>query len=291
MEVYINDFLNYLKNVKESSASTISGYGNDLKRLKVFLENLNITNVTQITETLLNSYILYLEKQGFSASSVSRSIAAIKSFMLYLLKNGLISTDSSERIKAPKVVKKPPRTLETEQINQLLEKPDLSTKKGIRDKAMLEILYATGMKVSELTTIKVPDINLKARFISCGNIRERNIPFGKTAKKAIDNYLYIRQEQFNKNNNEYMFLNFSGNKLTRQGIWKILKGYTDDIGIENISPNIIRHSFASHMIDNGADLLSVQEFLGHSDISTTQLYSYKEYKNSREVYLNTHPRA
>lgn len=291
MEKYINNFIDYLNNVKKSSTNTILAYTRDLKKLQGFLDNANVSNVSHISETLLNSYILHLEKKGFSPSSVARNIASIKAFMLYLLKNGHISSDPSERIKAPKVDAKPPRTLNLDQINQLLDMPDLSTKKGIRDKAMLEILYATGMKVSEIIGIKVSDINLKSRFISCGSRRERNIPFGKTCKKAIEAYLEIRQDAFNKNNLDYLFLNFSGNKLTRQGFWKILKEYSDKMGLEDISPNVIRHSFATHMIDNGADLESLQEFLGHSDLSSTQNYLHKEYKNSRQVYLDTHPRA
>ncbi len=291
MEKYINNFIDYLNNVKKSSTNTILAYTRDLKKLQGFLDNANVSNVSHISETLLNSYILHLEKKGFSPSSVARNIASIKAFMLYLLKNGHISSDPSERIKAPKVDAKPPRTLNLDQINQLLDMPDLSTKKGIRDKAMLEILYATGMKVSEIIGIKVSDINLKSRFISCGSRRERNIPFGKTCKKAIEAYLEIRQNAFNKNNLDYLFLNFSGNKLTRQGFWKILKEYSDKMGLEDISPNVIRHSFATHMIDNGADLESLQEFLGHSDLSSTQNYLHKEYKNSRQVYLDTHPRA
>ena len=291
MEKYINNFIDYLNNVKKSSTNTILAYTRDLKKLQGFLDNANVSNVSHISETLLNSYILHLEKKGFSPSSVARNIASIKAFMLYLLKNGHISSDPSERIKAPKVDAKPPRTLNLDQINQLLDMPDLSTKKGIRDKAMLEILYATGMKVSEIIGIKVSDINLKSRFISCGSRRERNMPFGKTCKKAIEAYLEIRQDAFNKNNLDYLFLNFSGNKLTRQGFWKILKEYSDKMGLEDISPNVIRHSFATHMIDNGADLESLQEFLGHSDLSITQNYLHKEYKNSRQVYLDTHPRA
>ena len=223
MVQYIDDFLTYLKDIKNASPNTISAYHNDLKKFKLFMEKLELSNLTQISETILNSYILNLENQGFSNASVSRNIASIKSFMLFLLKEGVISKDPSERLKPPKTVKKPPRTINVEQINQLLDKPDLSVKKGIRDKAMLELLYATGMKVSELVSIKISDINLERGYISCGKKRERNIPFGDLAKRSIQNYLEIRQDEFDKKNSCYLFLNYSGDKLSRQGFWKILK--------------------------------------------------------------------
>ncbi|MDF2943708.1 MAG: xerD [Herbinix sp.] len=291
MEQYINDFIMYLEEVKHSSKNTLQAYQNDLKKLQLFLEKQNIIQVAKISETSLNSYILTLEKEGLSPASVSRNIAAIKAFLLYLLKHGLLSGDPSERIKPPKVQKKSPMIIDTTLVDKLLQQPDHHTKKGIRDRAMLEILYATGIKVSELISMKETDINLSGRYITCGDKRERNIPFGKSAKAALQEYLTIRSADFNKKNSDILFLNSSGEQLSRQGLWKILKIYAKLVGIEDINPNIIRHSFAAHMIDNGADLGSVQEFLGHADITTTQLYLTHSYKNSREVYMNTHPRA
>jgi integrase/recombinase XerD len=291
MEQYINDFIMYLEEVKHSSKNTLQAYQNDLKKLQLFLEKQNIIQVAKISETSLNSYILTLEKEGLSPASVSRNIAAMKAFLLYLLKHGLLSGDPSERIKPPKVQKKSPMIIDTTLVDKLLQQPDHHTKKGIRDRAMLEILYATGIKVSELISMKETDINLSGRYITCGDKRERNIPFGKSAKAALQEYLTIRSADFNKKNSDILFLNSSGEQLSRQGLWKILKIYAKLVGIEDINPNIIRHSFAAHMIDNGADLGSVQEFLGHADITTTQLYLTHSYKNSREVYMNTHPRA
>ena len=173
----------------------------------------------------------------------------------------------------------------------LLNQPDLSCSKGIRDKAMLELLYATGMKVSELINVKVSDVNLSGKYITCGEKQERSIPFGEAAKKALRDYLDIRETVFDRKNNEYLFLNSQGKQLSRQGFWKILKGYAKETGIRDINPNMIRHSFAAHMIDNGADIGVVQKFLGHTDISTTQLYLSHNYHNSRVVYANSHPRA
>ncbi len=291
MEQYISDFISYLQEVKHASKNTLQAYQNDLKKLQLFLEKQYINSVAKISETNLNSYVLTLEKEGLSPASVSRNIAAIKAFLLYLIKHQVITEDPSERIKPPKVQKKTPQILKTDSVDQLLLQPDTATKKGIRDLAMLELLYATGIKVSELIALKVKDVNLSSRYITCGDRRERNVPFGKSAKTALASYLSIRDEGFNKKNNEYLFLNSSGEPLTRQGLWKILKAYAKQAGMTEINPNSIRHSFAAHLLENGADLSSVQEFLGHADITTTQLYLTHSFKNSREVYMNTHPRA
>jgi integrase/recombinase XerD len=257
----------------------------------MFFERQNISSVAKISETSLNSYVLTLEKEGLSPASVSRNIAAMKAFVLYLMKSGNIQGDPSERIKPPKVHKKAPQIIEEALVDELLNQPDLKTSKGIRDKAILELLYATGLKVTELITIKVTDINLAGKFITCKEHNERSIPFGKSAKTALQEYLNIRSVQYDKNNSDVLFLNSSGEQLSRQGLWKILKAYAKPVGIDNINPNTIRNSFAAHMIENGADLGCVQEFLGHSDITTTQLYLNHGYINSREVYMNTHPRA
>ncbi len=293
MEEYMMDFLTYLREVKNATRNTLQAYQNDLRRLCQYLEKQEISSITKISETSLNSYILSLEKEGFSPASVSRNIASMKAFLLYLLKQGKIGGDPSERIKSPKVTKKSPQVLESNRIEQLLQSPDIMTRKGIRDKAILELIYATGIKVSELISLKVEDVNLKGRFITCGLKRERVIPYGKSAHEALMNYLSVRDEAFQKENkkNDIVFLNPSGEQLSRQGLWKILKTYANAIGLRDINPNMIRHSFATHLLENGADLSSVQEFLGHSDISTTQLYLPQNHKNSREVYQHSHPRA
>lgn len=291
MKQQIEDFIVYLQDVKQSSLNTISAYRNDLRKLESYLSQQGIQIASKITETSLNSYVLSLEKDGMSPASVSRHIASMKAFLLYLLKNGNINTDPSERIKAPKVVKKPPQIIDKDKVVALLNQPDLTTSKGIRDKAMLELLYATGIKVSELTNIKISDINLSGRFLTCKDKQERNIPFGTAAKNALKSYIDIRDEEFNKKNSEYLFLNSQGEQLSRQGFWKILKSYAKKAGIDDINPNMIRHSFAAHMLDNGADIGVVQKFLGHTDISSTHLYLSHNYQNIREVYMNTHPRA
>lgn len=291
MEHYINDFITYLREVKHASKNTLQAYQNDLKKLQLFFDKQQISSVTKISETNLNTYILSLEKDGLCPASVSRNIAAMKAFILYLMKKGHIQGDPSERIKPPKVQKKLPTIIEEASVDKLLGLPDLQTGKGLRDRAILELLYATGIKVSELISLKLSDINLTSRYIICKERKERIIPFGKAASRAIEDYLNIRSDRFVKINSEYLFLNSSGEPLSRQGLWKILKTYAKPAGLTNLSPNAIRHSFAAHLIDNGADLVSVKEFLGHADITTTQLYVTQGYKNSREVYMNTHPRA
>lgn len=291
MKQQIEDFTGYLQEVKQASLNTISAYQNDLRKLESFLSLQGILSASKITETSLNSYVLSLEKDGMSPASVSRHIASMKAFLLFLLKKGNIKGDPSERIKAPKVIKKPPQVLDQDKIFELINQPDQNTSKGIRDKAMLELLYATGMKVTELTNVTLADINISGGYLTCGDKQERSIPFGTAAKDALNAYFDIRESRFNKKNIQYLFLNSKGEQLSRQGLWKILKGYAKDVGISDINPNMIRHSFASHMINNGADVGVVQKFLGHTDISTTQLYLTHNCPNSREVYANSHPRA
>lgn len=294
MEQYIQDFITYLREIKGASLNTLQAYHHDLKKLQGFLETQELDKITNLNETGLNSFILFLEKEGLSPSSVSRNIASIKAFTLYLLKKGILKEDPAERIKAPKIQKKTPQIIKTSLVEKLLNQPDTKTKKGIRDKAMLELLYATGMKASEIISLRISDINLKARIIICNEKKERVIPFGKSANQALQTYLDIRCKEpasQTEEDSDILFLNSSGQKLSRQGFWKIIKSYADMAGIENINPSSIRHSFAAHLIDNGADLESVKEFLGHSDIATTQMYLTQRNKNAREVYLNTHPRA
>jgi len=286
MKQQIEDFIRYLQEVKHASLNTVSAYQNDLLKMESFLSRQGIKTASKITETSLNSYVLYLERDGMSPATVSRHIASMKAFLLFLLRNGSIQNDPSERIKAPKVIKKPPQILDENKILELLKQPDITTSKGIRDRAMLELLYATGIKVSELINMKISDINLNGRFITCGDKQERIIPFGSAAKKALKAYLDIRDTAFNKNNMDYLFLNSHGEQMSRQGFWKILKEYAKRAGIEDINPNIIRHSFAAHMINNGADIGVVQKFLGYTD-----LYLTGNNQNIREVYMNSHPRA
>ncbi len=290
MDYLINEFISYLKDVRRASQNTVSAYRNDLDKLKDYYEKQGINDVSRISGTNLNSYILSLEKDGMKPASVSRNIASIRAFLLFLLKKGVIRDDPAEFIKPPKVIKKHPLLIDTDKINLLLGMPDITTNKGKRDKAMLELLYATGMKVTELITLKTEDISLSGRYLALREKRERIIPFGNAARAALEEYLKIRDKAFNKTGSDILFLNAKGGSFSRQGLWKLLKEYALAAGIQSINPNMIRNSFAAHMLDNGADLASVQEFLGYSDMGS-YAYLSRSGKSSREVYMNTHPRA
>ncbi len=294
MKAALQDFITYMSEVKKASVNTIMSYQNDLSKLIKHLNNQNITDVLKISETSLNSYILNMEREGMSPATVSRNIASIKAFILYLIKKGKLQDDPTERMHAPKVEKKPPHTLSTDQINGLWEQPDTDTLKGIRDKAMLELLYATGIRVTELISIRLEDINLKNRFLRCCNSsKERIIPFGNMAKQALENYFQkAREELVGKFDTNICFTNLSGEPMSRQGFWKIIKSYGKIAGIQDdITPQILRNSFAVHMIDNGADIQSIQELLGHSDVTTTQVYMQNRNRKVRDVYTEAHPRA
>lgn len=290
----IDEFVEYLTNVKRASKNTIASYKRDLLKLNNYLTDSGCQDIVHITSTNLNSYVLMVEKQGMSTATVSRNIASIKAFFLYLLKQGVISEDPSETLKPPKIEKKAPVILTIEEVNLLLEQPNGTAPKDIRDKAMLELLYATGIRVSELINLKVKDINLAMNFLQChDDNKERVIPFTNETKEALEEYLKNARGAMCKEEQEYLFTNCQGSPMTRQGFWKIIKYYSAKAGIKkDITPHTIRHSFAMHLVNNGADLKSVQEMLGHSDISTTQIYA-KANANTKlkEVYEKAHPRA
>ena len=294
MEREINDFISYLHNIKKTSNNTELSYKRDLAKLRQYLEEKGINDVKDITEEMLDSYIVYLEENQFAAATISRNVASIKAFYHYLTKEGIIESDISGGLKAPKIEKKMPEILTPEEVIWLLEQPKGDAPKEIRDKAMLELLYATGIRVTELITLKVSDVNMQMGFIICrdGN-RERVIPFGAAAKKAMTNYLEkARNVMLLDLQSDILFVNCSGQPMSRQGFWKLIKYYAKKAGIEaDITPHTLRHSFAAHLVENGADLRSVQEMLGHSDISTTQIYATLTHNRIREVYSKAHPRG
>ena len=270
MREYVDDYIDYLNKVKHSSNNTMASYKRDLLKLCVYLEDKDTVSITAIGPTELSSYILSLEKQGMSSATISRNIASVKSFFMYLLKKNVIASDPTEQIKPPKIEKKIPEVLNIEEINLLLEQPSKQTPKEIRDKAMLELLYATGMRVSELISIKLEDVNLSMSYILCkDSSKERVIPIENAARSALENYINNERESMCEGS-EYLFTTLKGAQMTRQGFWKLIKSYAKKAGIDKeITPHMIRHSFASHLVNNGADLKAVQEMLGHSDISTT----------------------
>ena len=292
MKREIEAFIEYIQLNKHASKNTTAAYLRDLKKFQAFMAEHGRERVQDVSSTNLTTYVLYLEKEGFSSATISRSIASIRAFFLYLLRTGAIQTDPSEQLKPPRVEKKMPHTLSVKEINCLLEQPDGESPKELRDKAMLELLYATGIRVTELVSLRLEDVNMKLDYICCKDAdKERIVPFEKMTHLALENYLQNGYPKMS-NKKEYLFTNCRGEKLSRQGVWKIIKQYAAKAGIDKeIAPHTIRHSFASHLVDNGADLKAVQEMLGHSALSTTQIYIKKDAIRLKEVYNQTHPRA
>ncbi|WP_455617830.1 site-specific tyrosine recombinase XerD [Eisenbergiella sp.] len=293
MEKEIRDFVIYLHDVKKTSENTELSYKRDLQKLQSFLEEQGIEDPHRITETSLNSYILFLEKNQFAPATVSRHIAAVKAFFHFMVKRGMVSEDVSENLKAPRIEKKMPEILTMEEVVRLLEQPGRNTPKEIRDRAMLELLYATGIRVSELISLQITDLNLRLGYIICrDSSKERAIPFGNQAKEALLLYLKEARDILIKGTQtEALFVNCSGKPMSRQGFWKLIKYYAAKAGIEaDITPHTLRHSFAAHLVENGADLHSVQEMMGHSDISSTQVYANMGGSRIQTVYRQAHPR-
>lgn len=294
MESNIRAFISYLSNEKSSSYNTQISYERDLRKLREFLERQGIADVRDVSETSLNSYVLFLEREGKAASTVSRYIASFKGFFEYCLKRGVIKEDPAERLRPPKVEKKFPQILTIHETQRLMEGPNMESSKGIRDKAMLELLYATGIRVSELVSLKMSDMNLAMEYVVCHEkSKDRIVPFGRSAKEALVTYLEkTREMMLNDSQSEYLFVNCSGKQMSRQGFWKLIKHYADKAGIEKeITPHTFRHSFAAHLIENGADVQSVQKMMGHADVSTTQMYVEMQSGNVRDVYKKFHPRS
>ncbi|MCT4544134.1 MAG: site-specific tyrosine recombinase XerD [Vallitalea sp.] len=293
MKDTLSKFTDYLKTEKGASNNTIACYVRDINNLIEYIES-NSLEYNKITNTNLNSYLIYLEKMGRAPSTISRNVASIHSYFRYLYKNNLIKEDPSSNLLSPKIEKKIPEVLTLEEIDILLNQPNDNDCKGIRDKAMLEVLYATGIRVSELINLKTKDVNINLGYIKCNDTKkERIIPMGQVSKNSLTKYLeQARKIMIKDPNEEFLFVNCLGNSMSRQGFWKIIKSYAQKAGIyKKITPHILRHSFATHLIENGADLRSVQEMLGHSDISTTQIYAQMSNNRLKEVYEKAHPRA
>ncbi|OOB77407.1 MAG: hypothetical protein ATN33_01730 [Epulopiscium sp. Nele67-Bin001] len=275
MKQHLQDFIHYLKVDKMSANNTIQSYERDLNCFIRYANSIEVKDIANVDTDIIKSYLLYLEENDKSVATVTRNLASIKSFFRYLFTTDKIETNASAEISLKKVERKTPRVLTEDEIRLLLLQPDLDTNKGIRDKAMIELLYATGIRVSELITLNICDVNLKQGFIVCReNSKERRIPIGPSAIDAIELYIKNTRTDLLVDASEgVLFLNFNGKGLTRQGFWKILKKYVDKAGIDgDVTPHTLRHSFANHLLKHGASLKSVQQMLGHVDINTTQLY-------------------
>ncbi|MDO3409571.1 site-specific tyrosine recombinase XerD [Saccharibacillus sp. CPCC 101409] len=294
MRTQLKAFIAYMAEEKGRSASTADSYRRDLTQFLDFAESRGVTEAGQIRKSHIAAYLNEMKRAGKAPSTVVRASVSIRSFFHYLIRESVVTQDPSLDLETPKPEKKLPVVLSVEEVERLLNAPDTSNAQGARDKAMLEVLYATGIRVSELIALDLGDIDLELRFLRCGAAgKERIVPIGRMTAESVRFYLGPMRGQLTKREEEYaLFLNQLGTRLTRQGFWKIIKKYAAAAGIQaDITPHTLRHSFAAHLLENGADLRSVQEMLGHSDISTTQIYTHVTKRNMKEVYEMHHPRA
>lgn len=296
MEDQLKDFMHFLIVEKALAKNTIVSYERDLKTYLKYIKTVeNVQMINDIGRIQIVHYLGHLKEQGKSSRTIARNIASIRAFHQFLLREKAADQDPSVHIETPQLERTLPKVLNLQEVESLLEVPKTDSHYGLRDKAMLELLYATGIRVSELIGLNLDDAHLTMGFVRCigkGN-KERIIPLGRTAATAIQQYLEKGRPQFIKNHREVsLFVNHHGRRLTRQGFWKILKGLTNKAGIEKeLTPHTLRHSFATHLLENGADLRAVQEMLGHSDISTTQIYTHVTKTRLKDVYSQFHPRA
>ncbi|MGI6343889.1 MAG: site-specific tyrosine recombinase XerD [Bacillota bacterium] len=295
MQQLVDEYLTHLSIERGLAENTLDAYGRDLRGYLHFLGEGRIESFAETDRETVRAYLDRLHQLGRSASTISRTLAALKSFHQYLVQEDVLASDPTAHLESPRVEKRLPRVLTLTEVEALLNQPHLGNPASIRDKAMLEVLYATGIRVSELVNLDLENINLDAGYLRClgkGN-KERIVPLGSAAIDALDLYLQTARRELVKFPGEpALFVNQHGRRLTRQGFWKIIKRYAKEARIdENITPHTLRHSFATHLLENGADLRSVQEMLGHADISTTQIYTHITRNRLKEVYEKSHPRA
>lgn len=294
MDAMVEEYFGYLKYEKKVSFNTLESYQRDVSKFVAYLAENHLGTVIHCGHTVILDYMLCLQKQGKAASSISRNLASLRSMYRFFLKKHYVLSDPTENIHGMKAEKKLPQILTCQEVEILLDQPKCKDFKGYRDKAMLEILYATGMRVSELISLKMQDVNLDVGYINCVHHGQtRVIPIYSIAKSCIRDYIDRGRSKLpHIQDRDVLFLNQQGSQLTRQGFWKIIKYYKEQAGIRwEITPHTLRHSFAIHLLENGADLKSIQEMLGHTDISSTQLYAQIVKNKLLDVYGNTHPRA
>ena len=294
MNTYVKEYTSFMTDIRHKSLNTVESYKRDVTQYISYLDGTGVTDISSTTKTTVLSYLLYLQKEGRASSTVSRTLASLRSYYLFMMQNGVVKSNPTSNLEAPYVEKKIPKILSGEEVELLLEQPKNCDNKGIRDKAMLELLYATGIRVSELINLDVSDVNVPMSFVRCkGGKKERIIPMGHQAKDALENYINnVRKYMVKDENETALFVNCSGARLSRQGFWKLIKYYQHIAGIEtDITPHTLRHSFAAHLLENGADLHSIQEMMGHADISSTQVYSRMMNSKIKDVYAKAHPRA
>jgi len=288
-------YLDYLAVEKGLSRNSLEAYSRDLIDFINFFDEKEIRDIRTITAGNMRTYISALRKKNLSTKSIVRKLASMKGFFKFLQVKGDIEENPVLAIESPKIWKKLPQTLSVSEVNSLLSQVDTGTPRGLRDQAMLETLYGTGLRVSELIELTINNINSEVGFLRCfgKGSKERIVPLGEIALNCINSYLEKGRPSFlKKSDSTYLFITRLGGKMTRQGFWKIIKKYARLAGIKKpISPHTLRHSFASHLLEGGADLRSVQALLGHADISTTQIYTHLTTEKIREIYRKHHPRA
>ena len=296
MKEFIEIFLNYLYVERGLAHNTIISYREDLNIYIGFLIKRNINSLSKTTKEEIINFMFYQKDRGLSVNSVARRLAAIKMFYRFLVRERILKNDPTGLIDSPKLWKKIPETLSLNEVDSLISQPDIRDRQGIRDRAILEALYATGMRVSEAVNLKVDNVNLDIGFLRCigKGSKERVIPLGRKAIGSLRRYLRISRPQLlnsAKKDSEFLFLNRFGKKISRQSLWKIIKRYAREARIKKtIMPHILRHSFATHLLERGADLRSVQEMLGHANISTTQIYTHINKERLKSIHRMFHPR-
>lgn len=294
MKELIDSFLNYLSVERNLAKNTVNSYRQDLNFYRQYLSKNNINGFSQTTKNEIANFMLSQKDKGISTNSIARRLTAIKSFYRFLVRERVIKSDPTSLMETPRLWKKIPDYLNMNEVEALISQPKLREKIGMRDRAILEIMYATGMRASEVVNLKIDNINLDMGFVRClgkGN-KERIIPFGRQARIAVNRYLErSRPNLAKKKTSDFLFLNRFGTKISRQSLWKIIKKYAKAARIKKpIRPHILRHSFATHLLERGADLRSLQEMLGHSDISTTQVYTHVNKERLKTIHRMFHPR-
>ena len=293
--MYTKDFIEYLQKERKMSKNTLEAYSRDILEFMAFEGSRGMSDILDTSSTEIIGFLHNLKIAGKSAATVNRKLASVRAFFNYLIEAGLMKNNPTANIKSPKIERKEIEYLEMDEIDKLLATPDDSVK-GVRDRAILEVLYATGIRVSELIEANVEDINLRMGFITCTGEQSnpRIVPLGRPSRAALEDYIYDGRKKLVKENTaeKALFVNYYGKRITRQGLWKILKEYGNKAGIEHrLTPNIIRTSFAVHMLQNGADLKTLQELMGHEDITATQVYLSVTKNRIKDVYDKSHPRA
>lgn len=290
---YLLGYEVWLSSEKKASSNTLSSYLRDVRQFSDWLDGEGIA-LPQVTQSDIKQYAVYLTKKGKSDATVVRSVASLKSFYSYMLTIHSVPANPAKGFTPSKVERKLPEILTSKEVDLFLDQPDVSDEKGCRDKAMLELLYATGIRVSELIALDIHDVNLSVGFIRCvGKNKERVVPLYKAAVRALSAYINdVRPQLLAEPDQSALFVNMNGERMSRQGFWKIVKYYQEKASIsKDITPHTLRHSFAAHLLENGADLKSIQEMLGHADISSTQIYTQVVNQKLRDVYAKAHPRA